>query len=816
MADLTVGQVAGLINTGVALAQLSFPLIVAIVLVGVLNNVHNAVTWSVVGRMLNGSFWPSILQTDTAATKHVNRRVLFLSILSTFSLVLLGVSSAVTPLGLQDRVVQLSVRPVPFTYMRDESPMGQGTNLRTDYRPNRRCGEMMPMVCSGAGRGYKLIRNTTRWLGWPEEGNGSFMSSDFAANITEIFTSATNRSGNTIAGFFDMEYRAYIQTRELPQKLPGENQTRDPMYDRGEPRTAARFSSYQSLALNNRTDVVEGLVVDTRSGGVGFRNHTAPRSPGPAGMAWEEDLLWLEPETVCVNSNLTVEFSLPFRGSFDRDSALLTDRGGFVNLTRDYPYIDLNHTQAQPQLYGRAWKAASINNMNLMRYFGQSRNATRLGKQYSLADGLGHPQVDPNRVKLAPLKDRGPGIPGISFDLSPDFSFSGNGTIDYFNASIVTRGFGTGDRANITNIVVEIGMLLGAPSRVGGSGPIRFDPGTNWSAPLFACATAVRASIKTVSFQIGGEPALSQLSVTNVKPKSYSNNASKPLWGVEDTGLFIRDVSPTWGIVDDRYEGAPALWTVRSEHLYLPAGSGFRKIASWDANAGGDAAQAMLYATYASATESSSTGGFPHPQYSGETSYPLFSKWQDLSRQASSAHQIINIIWTDFMANYVVGTRGQVPSSSSAITEDRRTEGVQIPVNVFTRRVRYDLRYAIPALIFLVIYILVLAASILLLVWGRAGLGMLRRLLNLTAVGRAVTIERAVPPKTLPPNAPTKEWIQMMGNEDLGIRKYGTGAVGKQTSPSPPLSSILTEEGEQAVEAKPDTRLMVAEVQPAT
>lgn len=45
------------------------------------------------------------------------------------------------------------------------------------------------------------------------------------------------------------------------------------------------------------------------------------------------------------------------------------------------------------------------------------------------------------------------------------------------------------------------------------------------------------------------------------------------------------------------------------------------------------------------------------PDYSGKSNYPMFLKWKDLSRNESTTPTILNLIWTDFMANSVVGPR---------------------------------------------------------------------------------------------------------------------------------------------------------------
>jgi hypothetical protein len=41
-----------------------------------------------------------------------------------------------------------------------------------------------------------------------------------------------------------------------------------------------KAATLQSLILNNEVRLVEGLVVDTINGGVGFRNHTVPADVG--------------------------------------------------------------------------------------------------------------------------------------------------------------------------------------------------------------------------------------------------------------------------------------------------------------------------------------------------------------------------------------------------------------------------------------------------------------------------------------------------------------------------------------------------------
>lgn len=46
--------------------------------------------------------------------------------------------------------------------------------------------------------------------------------------------------------------------------------------------------------------------------------------------------------------------------------------------------------------------------------------------------------------------------------------------------------------------------------------------------------------------------------------------------------------------------------------------------------------------------------------YSGICSYPMFLKWNRLSKTAETAPLLINLVWTDIMANYVMGARSQL------------------------------------------------------------------------------------------------------------------------------------------------------------
>lgn len=261
------------------------------------------------------------------------------------------------------------------------------------------------MNCPGQGQGWSFFSNLS---GDYVQNTSSqpYISSIIPSNITDIFSSGSTGDRGGVAGAFDIEYRSFIVGKSKDNVGPNPG----PNIDQGRKRTQASFRMYTSLVLNDRYDIVEGLIADTKVGGIGFRNHTLPMRPG-RGSEWSEGLLWIQPETVCVSTNLSLDYTLS-----DPETQMdvaLTDRGGLFGLTSDYPHIDLNDTQARPAIYDRAYKGAVLNNLNIMRYFNETRNTTRIGKTYT----AGKQYMDPRRVGIARFPDTpGPVIPGISFD----------------------------------------------------------------------------------------------------------------------------------------------------------------------------------------------------------------------------------------------------------------------------------------------------------------------------------------------------------------------------------------------------------------
>ena len=113
--------------------------------------------------------------------------------------------------------------------------------------------------------------------------------------------------------------------------------------------------------------------------------------------------------------------------------------------------------------------------------------------------------------------------------------------------------FGSGDVVNISTAGATGGLLLGVGNRIDEAGnPLnspddadRLDPGTNWSQPLYACVSVVKASVKTARFQLNGTASLSNLAVESVRSSSNRDL----LWGMENPGMELVQIAPFWGLV---------------------------------------------------------------------------------------------------------------------------------------------------------------------------------------------------------------------------------------------------------------------------
>jgi hypothetical protein len=264
--------------------------------------------------------------------------------------------------------------------------------------------------CPGQGHGFYYTSNATgEYVNW--DNDTAYISSVPPDNLTEIFSSGSKGDRATVASPFDLQLRSYALVNN-PDPKSNLIHTGPPFnIDQQRKRTAGEYQTYESMILADDFVIKEGVVADMVNGGIGFRNHTIPANP-LQGVEWTEGLLWVEPESVCVNNNITIRFTLPI-GTQSQQNFLIDD-GGLAHLTKHYPYIDLNQSQFRPELYARAHKGAVLTNYNLLVYLNVSKsNSSYVGRNFTLPSGS---LIQPGIVGIAPFDS---GLPDVSLSLDP-------------------------------------------------------------------------------------------------------------------------------------------------------------------------------------------------------------------------------------------------------------------------------------------------------------------------------------------------------------------------------------------------------------
>lgn len=267
----------------------------------------------------------------------------------TAALAILSIASIVTPLGLYDSIEPAdSQTKEQFAYIRDRSAFGYGTPDRIDAPFTRSCGNnkcpgtMRSETCHKVG----LLENCT-------------LAYDIRVPdaLRTFFLDGASKFSPSVSSIFDIQWRTYVNGSDSYSVLG--------WY------LKPAFRQLSILILDEKIQVVDGLIVDMETGGIGFRNHTVPKRSLEYGSTWKEDLLFVKPETQCVNLNLTLDFQLPFDNTGDSvDSLVLTDRGGFSDLLKQSPNLDVpSNGQTGIDLRDRAYRAAWLNNFLTLAYF---------------------------------------------------------------------------------------------------------------------------------------------------------------------------------------------------------------------------------------------------------------------------------------------------------------------------------------------------------------------------------------------------------------------------------------------------------------
>ncbi|KAJ7226317.1 hypothetical protein C8J57DRAFT_1197617 [Mycena rebaudengoi] len=661
---ISVGQAATVLNVLVAFLQYTLALALVALLVYSVPPVNSAVAWNVIARRLHGSLWPTLLRTDTL--RGTGFQVMFFSYISLLSTILVVIAGVVMPLGLSNGPArQTSLRSVPATFVADTSPMGLATSPRTVYKYGRICGGFSPVACPGNTEG----------------------------TTAALAPAVIDRFNATPYGPFGMQFRRYYDGNS------GKNYSM----------TIPQYSMTESIILRKGIFAVGGLIVDLEKPGIGLWNHTFP-AKSPNGAVWEEDVMWIEPVSTCIDANLTVDYELHDLDDLTAARKFnLTDRGGFFDLTRDYP--EMSRDGQKLDLWQHAWKGVVLSNFFSMQALNNlTRNESYSGRSFALNSNqtniisAGKMQT----VALPVLID--PSKPGVGADLTTS-----------------CRGYGGTDTANITNVGVSCRMFLAPPHRTDGGDPLIPGDNSTWSQRVYGCASATRARMQRVQFSFNGSMDLDALSITR-------RDIDTPvLWAIEKTDINIKDIDIFWGRVPDSLEGDATLSTIRSDVFYVPAGGADM----FGTVVGGTPSQmpAVAWATVMDGLSTSTTGSKNFPDYSGTSNFALQQKYQSLmlADPTNGAAMIQNLVWTDLMANNVLGSD----------TRQTLLVGENVPT------IAYDLRYAIPALLLLLLWVPSLAGALFVLVMpGMLKVSYLRHLIDHTAAGRIAVGDSALRPMT--------------------------------------------------------------------
>lgn len=326
-------------------------------------------------------------------------------------------------------------------------------------------------------------------------------------------------------------------------------------------------------------------------------------------------------------------------------------------------------------------------------------------------------------------------------------------------------------------------MIYGAPRHQDGTPGVVFESGSNWTQPIYACASAVKATVKTVSFTYNGTAdSLKGLTVTNVQDRTYDNSDDLPLWGVENTGIPYDSmgINLIWGLVSRAYVGNDNVSTVQKSSLYLPGISTSQSLYSVDNLPGAEFFPNCLAAAYSVSLSASTTS--PPVDYTGQTNIVMFAKWQNITRSASTAGLVQNLIWTDYASSFVIGTKGV---SSADPTASNTSPRVTPTVNV----VQYHYLYGIPAFLAGTGFLLAVFAALGIVLFPRHDLERLRLHIHQTSAGRIFTT--LLNPKKSSFTLKAKIWDKDMGdtmiNPSTAKIVYGQST---KTSPKFEVTSV--------------------------
>src|SRR5690242_17234837 len=94
---------------------------------------------TVAGKVLQSSYWPTILRSDAARNHAVRKPIMFTALAIPLVAILTGLAGVMTPLGLYEESTPQGEVAGNFEYVRDPSAYFDGTSPRKGLQFSRMC-----------------------------------------------------------------------------------------------------------------------------------------------------------------------------------------------------------------------------------------------------------------------------------------------------------------------------------------------------------------------------------------------------------------------------------------------------------------------------------------------------------------------------------------------------------------------------------------------------------------------------------------------------------------------------------------------------
>lgn len=181
-------------------------------MVALMNMNEPAASWTKLAAQIQGSLWPTILQSDSTTTNGVKLSIRFAGGMGTISTLLLSLASIITPLGLYESIAANNRQEnVVFAYAKDTSVFGTGTLPRPAEGFSRVCGSFGPQACPYSSSVIQSSRNETGIVISDED----VISVDIDPGYMAYLQSGAKAIGPMVSSIFDIGYRTYTYSTDV-------------------------------------------------------------------------------------------------------------------------------------------------------------------------------------------------------------------------------------------------------------------------------------------------------------------------------------------------------------------------------------------------------------------------------------------------------------------------------------------------------------------------------------------------------------------------------------------------------------------------